>query len=185
MQLTSDFKYLGLLSVCLLLCGLIFVVMRWPQGKHLTFSQHVALQKQSIVYYSVLFCVVLPLLLLFFVGWFSPTYNLPTLFNIFIIVSSITQIACTLIPEVGGWKTKYHRALAGISAICLVPALLFIIFSSQINTISRVLAVFSTITMLGIITVLIRNGGKHSHFLILQSTYFAAFFIPVLIAAYL
>lgn len=185
MRAISDFKYLGLLSVCLLLCGLIFVVMRWPQGKHLTFSQHVALQKQSIIYYSVLFCIVLPLLLLFFVGWFSPTYNLPISFNVFIIVSSITQIACTLIPETGGWKTKYHRALASVSAICLVPALLFIVTSNQISDISRILAMLGTVTMLSIIITLIRSGGKHSHFLILQSTYFAVFFIPVLAAAYL
>jgi hypothetical protein len=185
MEVVSEYKYLGLLSVCLLLCGLVFVIMRWPQGKHLTFSQHVAKQKQSIIYYSVLFCITLPLLLLFFVGWFSPTFNLPVWSNIFVIASSATQIACTLIPEVGGWKTKYHRALAGISAICLIPALLFIALTSQINNLSKVLAMLGVIIMLGIIIALIRNGGKHSHFLILQSAYFAVFFIPVLTAAYL
>lgn len=185
MEVVSEYKYLGLLSICLLLCGLILVVVRWPQGKHLTFSQHVAIQKQSIIYYSLLFCVALPLLLLFFVGWFSPTYNLTLWFNVLVIASSVTQIACTLIPEVGGWKTKYHRVLAGISAICLVPALLFIVLSNQIDNLSRVLALLGVLTMLGIIITLIRSGGKHSHFLILQSAYFAAFFIPVLTTAYL
>lgn len=161
------------------------MIIRWPQGKHATFSQHVAPRRQSIIYYSALFCIVLPILLLFFVGWFTPTFNLPVWFNLFIVASSITQIVCTLIPETGGWKTTYHRMLAGLSATCLIPALLLIAFSNQFDGISRVLAVLGTAAMLGIIITLIRSGGKHSHFLLLQSTYYAVFFIPVLTASYL
>lgn len=185
MEAISDYKILGLLSVVILLCGLIFVIIKWPQGKHLTFSQHVAKQKQSIIYYAALFTVVLPLLLLFFVGWFTPTFKLPVWFNIFIVTASVTQLACTLIPEVGDWKTKYHQALAGISAICLIPSLLFILLSNQIDSLSRLLAAMAVIIMLGIIYLLIKGAGKHSHFLILQSLYFAVFFIPVLTASYL
>lgn len=185
MEAISDYKILGLFSIFILLFGLILVVVKWPQGKHLTFSQHVAKQKQSIIYYTALFSIVLPLLLLFFVGWFAPIFKLSVWFNVFIVAASVTQFACTIIPEVGGWKTKYHRTLAGISALCLIPASLFIVFSSQIDHSSRLLALFGVLTMLGIIIALIRRGGKHSYFLILQSTYFAVFFLPVLTASYL
>jgi hypothetical protein len=185
MQPVTSYKFLGLLAVALLLLGLSFVVIKWPQGKHLTFSQHVAKQKESIVYYTLLFGVVLPILILFFVGWFTPTFKLNPWFNVLLIVSSITQLSCTLIPEVGGWKTQYHRALAGISAICLIPALLFVVIANQVSMTARVLSAVGVLAMLVIAVIVAKNNGKHSHFLILQSAYFVAFFIPILVASYL
>ena len=184
MQPIASFKFLGLIAVGILTFGLSVVVIKWPQGKHLTFSQHVAKQKESIVYYTLLFSIVLPLLLLFFIGWFTPTFKLNPWFNVLLIVSSITQLSCTLIPEVGGWKTQYHRALAGISAICLVPALLFVVVANQVSMTGRVLSAVGVLAMLSIAAIVAKNNGKHSHFLILQSAYFAAFFIPILVISY-
>jgi hypothetical protein len=183
-QPINDYKFLGLLAVLILVVGLAFVVIRWPQSRHLSFSQHVALRKQSIIYYSLLFCVALPLLLLFFIGWFPPTFNLPIWFNILLITSSVTQIACTFVPEVGGWKTKYYRALAGMSGICLLPALL-ILFSNRIDAFSRVFVTLGIITMLGVVINATKNKGKPNNLLILQCLYYAAFFIPILTISYL
>jgi hypothetical protein len=185
MQPVDDYKYFGLLSVVILLSGLLFVVYKWSHGTNLTFSQTVAKQKHSIIYYSTLFSIVLPLLLLFFIDWLTPEFQLSVWFSIFIVVSSVTQLFCTFIPEVGGWKTKYHRALAGISALCLIPALLFLIVSNSIGAASRAIAALSLIVMLGIIFVLIKQKGIHTHLLVLQSVYFIAFFAPILTASYL
>jgi len=179
------YKYFGLLAFLILLCGLVFIVWRWPQGKHLTFSQHVATHQHTIFYYILLFSITLPLLLLFFLKWFVPTFQLSNWFSVFIIASSITQYTCTLIPEVRGWKAKYHRRLAGISALCLLPPLILLLASDSVTIIGKLLTLIDLIVMTAIIYAVIRGKGKHDYFLILQSSYFAAFFIPILFISYL
>lgn len=130
-------KYLGLISIITLLAGLWFVVRKWPQGKHLTFSQHVAQHKSATVYYFFLFAVTLPLLNIFFVKWFTPTFNLPIWFNVLAIAASVFQIACTLVPELPGWRTRWHQALAGASAVMLLPLPIILVSSSNIGIVDK------------------------------------------------
>lgn len=61
----ETYKPIGIIGVALLTIGLAFVLYRWPQGKHMTFSQHLAQQKQSIVFYIGLYTIVLPISALF------------------------------------------------------------------------------------------------------------------------
>lgn len=151
----------------------------------MSFSQHVALHKYSIAYYIALFSVVLPLLLLFLLGWFMPEYNLSAWFGFFVASSAAAQFACTLIPEVGGWKSYYHRLLASVSAVMLVPALLILLFSETINTPARIITLASLLIMTSIIYRLVVSHGKHRMLLVIQSVYYAAFFAPILFLAYL
>lgn len=179
-----DYKYFGLLSFLILLCGLIFIVIRWPQGKHVTFSGHVAVAKHKIAYYIALFAVVLPLLVLFFVKWFAPTFNMPVWFSAALITSAIAQQACTLIPETGGWKTRWHAILAGISGFALLPLLVFMLVSDYIPAMGKVTSFISLVCMTGIIiAIAVRKAS--GQYLILQALYYAAFFIPILLVSYM
>lgn len=184
MEPIPEYRHLGLFASWVLLVGLGFIVWRWPEGKHLTFSQHVALHKHRILYYIGLFSVVLPPLLLFLLGWFGPTFKLSVWFGVFIVASALTQYACTLIPEVGGRKTTYHRWLAGVSALCLLPSMGVLLASPHISAWSKTVAAGSLIIMSCVIYMLIKGKGAHRYFLILQSLYFAAFLGAVLFIAY-
>src|SRR5687768_4830790 len=113
------YKPLGALSAVILFAGLFYIVNKWPQGKHITYSQRIATSKQGIIYYILLFSLVLPLLILFFVKWFIPAFNLSPWFGFFVFASSLSQYLCTLIPEVGGRKSRYHRFFAFSSALLL------------------------------------------------------------------
>ena len=181
----TEYKYFGLIAAILLLLGLSFIALRWSEGLHLTFSQHVAKHKHRIIYYNVLFTLVLPLLLLFFLGWFIPTFGLSAWFGFFIIASSVNQYACTLIPEVGSWKTQYHRSLAGVSAVLLVPAQTLLLLIDTTDMIQKVITGLSICVMLVVICLVALHNGQHRYFLLLQSLYFSAFFVPVLFIAYL
>ena len=180
-----NFQYFGLFAFLLLFSGALFIVYRWPLGKHATLSQHVAVDTTKILYYIILFTIVLALLLPFFFGWFMPTFQVSAWFGACIAAASIAQYACTLIPEVGGWKTKTHRLLAGLSAASLVPAVCILLATEAIPTTVKLLMAVGLSIMLGIIFLLLRGGGRHSHFLILQFCYFGAFFVPILLASYL
>ena len=179
-----DYKYFGLLSFAILLCGLTFIVWQWPQGKHVTFSGHVAVARYKIVYYIVLFAAALPLLVLFFTKWFAPTFNLSVWFSVSLIISAVAQQACSLIPETGGWKTRWHAILAGISAFSLLPPLVLILMTSQIPSVGRVITFMSLLCMTSIVAMVALRKGV-GHYLTLQAAYYAAFFAPILATSYL
>lgn len=185
--LTSmSYKYYGLVSVALLLTGLWFVVWQWPQGKHMTFSQHVARHKSATIYYFFLFAATLPLLNIFFISWFVPHFQLSLWFTVFAVAASLLQIACTVIPELPGWRTAWHQALAGASALLLLPLPGMLACSSHVPTVGRLLAGFALLTMMGIVAFAIRANAKHTqNILVAQVVYFAAFFVPILFISYL
>ena len=181
----ESYKYLGLLTICILAAGLTYIVVKWPNSKHATFSQHIAASKVSIIYYIVLFGVVLTLLTLFFLKWFIPTFEPSMWFSVFVITSSIAQFACTLIPEVGGWRTLSHRVLAGLSGLLLIPALSLLLYSENIRDFGKVLVVLGLGFMMSVIFTVLLQKGKPRYSLMLQTAYFTAFFLPILIIAYL
>ncbi len=181
----NDYKHLGLLAVSILAAGLLFITLTWSKSLHESFSQSIARQKKSIIYYIVLFAIVLGLLTPFFVGWFSSAFNLSIWFNILIVVSCVTQFACTFIPEIGGRWSMYHRLLAGISRALLIPALVLLLLSSAITLTERLLVFTGLCVMLIVTVIVLRFKGKPRYFLLLQVTYFMAFFIPVIALTYL
>lgn len=185
MEANEAFKSLGIVSALVLFCGLWFVVKKWPQGNDRTFSQHIASSKAGVLFYIGLFSIVLPMLLLFFMGWFIPTYGLSSWFTFFILIAATTQFLCTLIPETGGNKSKCHRLLAFASADCLIPSVLILVMSETPSYVSRVISLVSLIIMSSIVFILVHNKAEHKNLLVLQASYFFAFFASVLSVTYL
>lgn len=180
-----NYQYFGLLATIILFCGLAFVPYRWPSGRHKTFSQHVALRRSSTIYYSLLFLIVLPILIAFFVNWFTPHFGITTWLNVLIIVSALFQISCTLVPERGGRMTTWHRALAGLSAIFLVPALALLLAYPTISFTSKVLTTVSLFAMASCVYLVMIARGNPRNFLLIQCTYFSAFLLPIMFISYL
>lgn len=178
-------QHAGLVSFLILICGLLFTVVRWKGGLHMTFSQHVARSRWSIIYYSALFAVTLPILYVFFIEWFVPTFRLPEWFVFFVTVSVAAQFLCTLFPEVGGWKTVAHRIFTGVSGIALLPLVLMIAMSSQVTQAGTVLAGISLVAMVALLTIALRNQSGYRYALLLQVGYYALFFLVVLFVTYL
>lgn len=179
------YKHLCALSVAILICGLAFLLWRWPQGKHMTFSQHAAQHRSAIIYYFLLFTLVLPPLLLFFIGWFAPIFHLAPVFAVFIILASLFQYSVTLIPEVGGWKTTYHVLGSAISGIFMLFALGILLFVATISSASRAITFTSMVVMIGLLYIGGVNRIRHPNLLILQASYYATFFIAILYTTYL
>ncbi len=151
-------QHLGLLAFILLFGGAAYIALRWPQGKHATLSQHVAVSRRKILFYILLFTGVIGTLLPFFFVWFMPTFQPSAWFGVYVIVSSATQYACGFIPEVGGWQTKWHRFLAGMSALFMIPALIILALADLVHVLGKVGIAFSLIVMLGVIFLLAKVG---------------------------
>lgn len=183
-EAVDTYRPLGAVAIAVLIAGLLFLVMRWPQGKHATFSQHAAAYRHTVVYYNLLFTIVLPLLLLFFAGWFAPYFGLSVWFTVFLFASAICQYIVTLIPETGGWKTQWHRYITFSSVLLLFPALILMIFSPTFNLASKLVMCVALGAMLGIVVYIAAVRGQHKALLLFQAGYYAAFFIPILLVAY-
>jgi uncharacterized membrane protein len=164
--------------------GFAFITIAWPGNRHLTFSQHVARRKTSILFYILLFSATLPLLSLFFLEYFTDKIGAPIWLNAIILLSAITQYACTYIPEIGGIRSTLHRILAGISGIALIPALVIIELSSTV-LLDSLFCLIGLAVMLDCICITVLAKGKPQNALLLQTFYFAGFFIPVLFIEYL
>jgi len=180
-----SFQHLGLVSFLLLFGGAALIIRKWPLGKHQTVSQHVAANKRLAWCFVLLSAIFLSLFLPFLAHWFIPTFHISIWFSVFVTVASTAQFASALIPEVGGWKTQWHRALAGMTAVSLAPALIVLLSTDAVPMAGKAVTWFCLAVMAIILVLLIKSGGKHSHFLVLQFSYFGAFFVPILFITYM
>lgn len=175
-----SYEYFGLISFVLLVIGLLIVVNKWPKSLNYTFSQHVADNKTSIVYYQLLFLFTLPLLLLYLMKWLVPTYNLGYWFSMFAILAVVFQISCTFVPETGGRQTKIHQSLAYLSAGFLFIPIVIMALNASLPLGSKIFSYSAALSMAGITFALLLSHGKHKKLLLLQSLYYFVFFMAIL-----
>ncbi|MGB4759602.1 MAG: hypothetical protein WBP26_06130 [Candidatus Saccharimonadales bacterium] len=181
----ESYKVLLPLVTVLLIVGLWLVVLRWPRGIYYTFSQHVAQHKIGVLYYCGLFVVTLPLLVLFIGKYFVPTHDITPVVTWLVVLSALAQIACTLVPETGGKRTTIHRLLAGISGAALLPVLIFsLITGTGFAAVGLVIGWLAFGTMLAVLATIVLLRSKKLPNLLLQTTYFAAFFIALFTLVY-
>lgn len=185
---TEEYKNLILIVSLITVIGLSVILKIWPYGINRTFSQHVARHKASIIYYILLFSIILPLLLLYIFNWFIPTFNPPALFGFLLVLASISQYGCVLVPETGGRKTFIHQMLAFLAADCLLPATILVALTPSVSSFGRVVAAISGLIMAGIVAIFVKayakDKGEHKFLLVLQASYFALFFLALLVATY-
>lgn len=175
---------LALFDLVILIVGLTITVTKWKGGLHMTLSQHAATSRWSKIYYSLLFLITLPILMLFFAGWFVPTKNLPSTFLLFAAIAVIFQIACTWVPEEGVRKTIIHRILTGISGVALLPLVIIIATSKNFSIAIHIFAWVAFIFMVILLSIALSNQKGYRYALLLQIGYYTAFFIIILMATY-
>jgi hypothetical protein len=151
----------------------------------MTFSQHIATDRWSKIYYSLLFLVTLPLLLWFFIAWFAPEKDLPVAFVWFATIAVIFQIACTFVPEVGGIRTEIHRVLTGISGFAMLPLVIMLASAEHLSLFARLVAAGMLVVMLALLVIALRHQKGHDKALLLQIGYYTGFFTTVLAATYI
>ena len=150
----------------------------------MTFSQHAATNRASKLFYSLLFITTLPILYLFFSAWFVPAKHLLSAFLWFAGISVLFQILCTLVPEEGGTKTTIHRILTGVSGVALLPLMLIMATSAHISVAGHITAWAMLCVMVFLLGIALRNQKGYHYALLLQISYYAAFFITILVSTY-
>jgi len=170
-----------LFSMLLLAAGLTLLVKYWPLGWWYSFSQHAAQAKSATIYYAVLFTIVLILLNVFVFAWFIPSFQISIIFGLLFLLSSILQVACTLLPEKGR-TIKIHRQLAGASALLLLPCL-GLMYANGTDIGVRAVMLAGAITMIVSMLLLVLDKQKRVPFA-LQLLYYVGFFGPLLFVSF-
>ena len=183
-------RYLLALAILLLIVGLVFLVVRWPQGASKTFSQHAAAQKASIIYYFLLFAVTIPMLSVFFYGYFIPTYHLSFVFSVAIALGLAGQLIAGAVPEVGGWKLRVHRTSTGWSAFGLFVATIYLAYELPLSPLVFGFSLLTIVVMMccsGLVfrSFVARQPFEHRYFLWLQVVYYVMFFGSIGLVTYL
>ncbi len=177
---------LGVLSILVCWAGLFFLIWKWKGNSSMTFSQHAARQKPSIIYYAILWLLVLPPFYWFLMFPFAEKTELGLPFRVLVSVCSIAMLMAALIPETNGWKHKIHRISAYLMAYTMCPIVLLIATEANISTTATILTWVIGLTMLFGVTKSIIEKRQHSDItLIYQATYSALFHIAILLAYYL
>jgi hypothetical protein len=178
------YKYFILYALLILVVGLVTLALKWPQGIHKTFSQHAAAQKVTIVYYIALFLLALPILYTFFYKYFVPHYQLSQVILYLVAASSLTQIACTFVPETGGVRTRVHRLFAGVSGLLLLAVTGCLLAAPTISSFDKAILGTSLAVMLFTLSLMIVWKRSSSPQLLLQSVYYGAFFAAILLVTF-
>lgn len=179
------YKHVGLVLIILTWMGLIFLIKKWPGNKSMTLSQHAAPNKNSRLFYLLLFLITLPPFYLFITNWLVPNLSLPVIYTYVAGLAIVSQIIAAVVPDNGGLKTKIHNLGAYGMATLLIPLTGLILISSA-GIVTKSLAAIATVYLVVVWLLHFFWLEKiQPHYLYFQSIYIAAFHAVILAATYI
>ncbi len=180
----ESYKNLAVLSLGFFWAFISILVWRLKIDKSTSISGHIAANKKVSVFFGVISLLVAPLLLVFFIKWFTPTFHFGWVFNVLIAVIWFLYFVAGVVPDTKGLAHKIHRRAALAASMLLVPAMVIMVANNHIGTFARVFMIFGLLIMLVTGAELRKNNYTSDKFLIYQAVYFLSFDISIIIATY-
>lgn len=179
-------NHIGLISILISWAGLFFLIWKWKGNSSMTFSQHAARKKTSIIYYAVLWLIVLPPFYWFVMFPFAERLGLGSIFKVLVSLCSVAMLTAALVPETINWKYKVHRLSAYMMAYLMCPIVYVIALQAQLSLFARVtIWLIGFMMLFGVIKSILEKREHSKNTLIFQATYSALFHLAILIAYYL
>ena len=148
----------------------------------MTFSEHAAQTRGSIVYYLVTYSIHLLAFYVFIVNWFVPAFRLPTIFTVVTVVAVLGELVALLVPTTGGRKTMVHDAASFLMLALLVPLSGMIAVSHHFTDFVRIFAALVVVVMVGICVLFVFHKSAKKCQLIYQVVYGGSFHLLILFA---
>lgn len=177
-------KPLGILSVCIAWGSMIFLVYKWRGNASMSLSQHAAHHRAAFLMAAILESIFLPLWLVFIATWFAHTYQFPLIYIVLNIFSVIGLLIAAWVPDVVGVRGRIHHAVANPAYLCAMASILFIIFSSNVRILARLISLGALLNML-VCAYLLKHPIGRKHFLYFQGSYLASIHIAILSTTYI
>jgi hypothetical protein len=163
----------------------VLVIIRLRKGeKAKSISEYVASAKKIAVLFGGVALVSTVLLVLFFVKWFTPTFQLGILFNLVVVTMLLLFAVAGLVPDTKGIQHKIHINAAVMASLLLLPAMLLMIINDYISQVARMFTILASFTMLYAGYKFAASRHTQNQLLVYEAVYFLCFDVSVLMAAY-
>lgn len=178
------YKPLGLISVLIFWSSICFLLYKYKANRGMSISRHVAASRQTFLLAAIVQSFLVPLFILFFVKWFSPTFHMPKLFGVLVTLSMLGFLIAAWVPDTKGWKNFVHGFPAYGAAALLIPAITLVCVSGFISPTARMVAYVSLFYQVVSLSLFFSTQKARSYHLYLQTAYLVIFDIAILVAAY-
>jgi hypothetical protein len=137
--MNETLKPLGVIAIALLWAALITMVKIWGRDNTMTFSKHAGTNRKAFIILGVVQAIVLPTFTVFTLGWFSPRFQMPLLFDVMAVLSAAGFLFASWLPDTGkGVKSAIHGTSAYTGAMLLVPLTAIICLAPDLPTFARI-----------------------------------------------
>lgn len=177
-------KNIGFLTFILLDLMGIFILWKWPAQRHHSMSQHVTLNKNSQLLFTLSFTIVGVLSGIFLAGWFGPAWQMGEVYYALVAIIALGHIVIAWVPATEGRSLKIHNIAAFSTILSMLFVVLVIVLSSSL-TLQQLASAALFLAFGAYIIFLFKFVPKaHAEFMFYELSYFVLFWISVLILTY-
>ncbi len=180
----ESYKNFGLLALTTFWFTTVVMIALLRGDKTKSISSHAASAKKAALIFGIVATFSAILLILFFVKWFTPTFHLGLVFNIFVIGMLILFGIAGVVPDTKGIKHKVHVWSAVMASVLLLPGMVIIILSTEISQVAQIFTSLALLAILAIGYQLLRTNRKNDRLLVYEALYFLCFDLSILVATY-
>jgi hypothetical protein len=171
---------IGLLAIFATWVGLIFLIIKWPGNRSMTYSQHAAQTINSRIYYAAMWIIILPVFYYFVAIWLKDQLNLSDAYFVVASLATAGMLVAALVPEIGHKPRIIHRYAAFAMSTLMVPLLCFFMFSNEVVGFSKAIILFSILLMTFNVLLLMSKSGIHKNMFFIQTSHILAFHISII-----
>ena len=178
------YKNFGLIGFGIFWITTVVMIRLLRGDKTKSISSHAASAKKVSMVFGLVSALSAIVLILFFMKWFTPTFQLGTIFNLLVIGMLILFGIAGIVPDKKGIKHTVHIWSAVVASVLLLPAMTLIIGSNQISQVARIFTAIALVAMVFIGYQLIKRNRNNSRLLMYEALYFLCFDLSILVVTY-
>lgn len=179
-----DYKNAGAVALGIFWFAVLLMVRLRRDEPAKSISEHVASARKLTVLFGGVTVMSTVLLVLFFVKWFTPTFQLGLLFNLAVVAMLLLFAVAGLVPDAKGVKHRVHVGAAVAASLLLLPAMGMMIANNHVSQAARMFAIVATSTMLYAGYKFASGRRTQNRVLVYEAVYFLCFDVAVLVATY-
>ncbi len=184
--MTLDFyKNFVLLAVLSYWPAAIYIVRKWPNGRHITFSQHAASNKKASLIFGIAITLETSFYTLFLYRWFIPTFHMGMLFKVLVAIILVLHLMAGLVPETKGLAKKTHRFVAYAATWLFLPTQFILTITSTIPLLARIVSASFFVILCASCVLYLTTPRAREVKLLIQTACIAALPITLIAATYL
>lgn len=147
-------------------------------------SGHAASVKKSALLFGVVSAPSATLFGIFFVKWFTPTFQLGTIYNAVVLVMLALFGLAGVVPDVKGVRHRIHVGAAMAASVLLLPAMVMMSLNDHTSLTAQIFTTLALTTMLYISYLFTVRKRIQNKMLIYEAVYFLCFDLSVLVTTY-